>query len=179
MVDFNYDSLEELMNSNLYHYEVEEMISLMELYFKDRVKFEPYFNGAKKDNLIYEILEKFREMNKICEQELGIKPIIQEPIKKVDVHELVYKFFEFTMGFNKPNSKYMCTRIVEVDEEWFSGDRACYICENCGYSIEMPVELVAQEKERKGHIGIKCSNCDNTIFPMFIRDKNRKVIMKD
>ena len=178
MIDFNYESLDELLKSNIYHYEVEEMIDLLKIYFKDRTRLEPRLNETQKESLIFDIIEMFKKMNKICKEELAIAPILDEPLKKTEIHNLVYKFFEYTMDFNNPNSKYMSKKGLGFDEEYFAGV-ACYICENCGYSIEIPAEAMLWEKEKKGHIGIKCNDCNNTVFPIFIRDKDRKVIMKE
>lgn len=179
MADFNNKSLEKILGSNIYYYDVEEMIELMGLYFRDRIKFEPRFNGEKKDNLIYAIIDICKKINKICVQELGIEPFITEPISKKDVHKLIYKYFEMQMNFNDPNSKYMTEEnVFGYDSECFTGDVVCYMCSKCKNTMEYYVEIVNESKEKNGHIGMKCK-CGETLFPLFIRDKDRKVIMKD
>ncbi len=179
MVDFNYESLKALENVYFCHYDMLELFDLMQIYFNDRTKFEPRINGKLKDDLMYEIMERLKDLNSICKNYLHIDPLVPEDITKEQEHELIYKYFEKKMGFNKPKSKYMTEPFrIGFDEQYFSDERVCYKCQKCKESMELPIELVNEMKEKNRHIGRKCSTCNTMVFPLFIRDKERKVIMK-
>lgn len=179
MVDFNRESFKTLSETGICYYDVLEMVELMQIYFNDRTKFEPRINGKLKDELLWQIMEKFKQMNGYCGY-LHIEPFVPENITKKEEHDLIYKFFEWKMGFNRPKSKYMTNSTLKYDKQYFNDDVVCYKCPSCKRSKEFAVELVNKIKDECGHIGVTCEYCNKLIFPLFIRNiTTRKVIMKD